>query len=111
MVKILIVALFFASFVITLGATRISESQLDPVRYRIDPTKSTFMVHANRAGLAWFKGKSHRIAAKDFGGEVSLVPDALNPASLELSVKTASLEETDPVFTTEQKGIIKKELD
>jgi polyisoprenoid-binding protein YceI len=81
------------------------------VRYRLDPTKSTFMVHANRSGLAWFKGHSHRIAAKEFSGEVSLVLDALNSASLVLTVKANSLVETDPVFTAEQKAIIKKELD
>lgn len=81
------------------------------VRYRLDPSKSTFMVHANRAGLAWFKGHSHRIAAKDFSGEASLTLDALNPASLELTVNAKSLEETDPVFTPQQKGIIKKEID
>jgi len=69
------------------------------------------MVHADRSGLAWFKGHSHRIAAKDFSGEVSLVPDSLNPATLELTVRANSLEETDPVFTPQQKGIIKKELD
>jgi len=88
-----------------------SGPRIDPVRYRLDPARSTFMIHANRSGLAWFRGKSHRIGAKDFGGEVSLVPDALNPASLELTVRTASLEETDPIFTEQEKGIIKKELD
>ena len=68
------------------------------------------MVHANRAGLAWFKGHSHRIAAKDFSGEASLSLDALNPASLEITVKAASLEETDPIFTPQQKAIINKEV-
>jgi polyisoprenoid-binding protein YceI len=84
---------------------------IEPVRFRLDAARSTFMVHANRAGLAWFKGHSHRIAVKDFSGEVSLALDALNPASLELTVRVNSLEETDPVFTREQKAIIKKELD
>lgn len=81
------------------------------VRYRLDASKSTFMVHADRAGLAWFKGHSHRIAAKDFSGEAVLTLDALNPASLKLTVNASSLEETDPVFTAEQKKIIKKEID
>ncbi|HEV8591116.1 MAG TPA: YceI family protein, partial [Pyrinomonadaceae bacterium] len=36
---------------------------------------------------------------------------ALNPASLELTVNAKSLEETDPIFTPQQKGIIKKEID
>ena len=82
----------------------------DVVRYRIDASKSTFMVHADRAGLAWFKGHSHRIAVRDFSGEASLSLDVLNPASLELTVDAKSLEETDPAFTDQQKGIIKKEI-
>jgi polyisoprenoid-binding protein YceI len=81
------------------------------VRYRLDATQSKFIVHANRSGLAWFKGHSHRIAAKDFSGVAELDLSAVNPASLELTVRAASLEETDPVFTPEQKKIIKKELD
>lgn len=80
------------------------------VRYRLDPSKSTFMIHANRAGLAWFKGKGHRIAAKDFSGEAALSLDALNPASLEMTVRASSLEETDPVFTPQEKAIINKEV-
>jgi len=84
---------------------------LELARYRLDPAKSTFMVNADRAGLVWFKGHSHRIAVKDFSGEAELTLDALNPASLELTVNAASLEETDPVFTAQQKAIINKELD
>ena len=80
------------------------------VRYRIDPTKSTIMVHANRAGLLWFRGHSHRIAVRNFSGEAALTPDVVNPASLQMSVRSASLEETDPVFTQQQKDIINKEL-
>ena len=80
------------------------------VRYRIDPARSSFVAHANRTGLAWFKGHSHRIAARDFSGEASLTPDVINPASLQMTVQAASLEETDPVFTPQQKGIINKEL-
>jgi polyisoprenoid-binding protein YceI len=80
------------------------------VKYRIDPEKSKFMVHANRTGLAWFRGHSHRIAVRDFSGEASLTPDGVNPASLQMTVQAASLEETDPVFTQQQKDIINKEL-
>lgn len=81
------------------------------VRYRIDPAKSTFMVHADRAGLAWFKGHSHRLVVRDFSGEASLALDAVNPASLLMTVNAGSLEETDAAFTDAQKAIIKKEVD
>lgn len=81
------------------------------VQYRIDPQRSKFMVNADRTGMAYFKGHSHRIAVRDFSGEASLTTDVLNPASLSMTIKADSLEETDPVFTPEQKQIIKKELD
>src|SRR5262249_23763559 len=82
----------------------------DVIRYRLDPSRSKFMVHADRTGLAWFRGKSHRVAVKDFDGEASLDLTALNSASLQMTVRSASLEETRDVFTAEQKGIINKEL-
>jgi polyisoprenoid-binding protein YceI len=81
------------------------------VKFRIDAAASKFMVHASRGGLAWFKGHSHEIAVRDFGGEVRLNPDPANPASLVLNVRAASLEETSGAFTDAQKQIINKELD
>lgn len=81
------------------------------VRYRVDPERSRFMVRAHRGGLAWFKGHDHHIAVREFSGTAELMPDALNPASLNMTINAASLEETSDVFTPEQKGIINKELD
>lgn len=80
------------------------------VRYKLQPSQSKFIVHANRTGLAWFKGHSHRIAVGDFSGAAELNLDAVNPASLEITARAASLEETDPVFTPDQKKVINKEL-
>lgn len=79
--------------------------------YRIDAAQSKFMAHASRGGLAWFKGHSHNLAVRDFEGTAELTLDAINPASLNMKVRADSLEETDPVFTPEQKKIINKELD
>ena len=79
-------------------------------RYVIEPAKSKFMIHADRAGLAWFKGHSHRLAASDISGEVSLALDAAAPATMRMSVRTESIEETDPVFTPQQKQIINREV-
>ena len=84
---------------------------VEQLRFRLDAARSKFIVHADRAGIAWFKGKSQFIAAKDFSGEALLTTDLLNPASLVITVRTASLEETGADFTDQQKGIIKKELD
>jgi polyisoprenoid-binding protein YceI len=80
------------------------------VRYVIDAGKSKFMIHADRAGLAWFRGHSHRLAASDISGEASLTLDAAQPATLRMSVRTDSIGETDPAFTPQQKQIIDKEV-
>lgn len=84
---------------------------LPPIRYKIDSSQSKFMVHASRGGLAWFKGHSHEIAVRDFDGEAALALDLSNPASLEMTIRADSLEETSDVFTAQQKQIINKELD
>ena len=83
---------------------------LAEVRYRLNASRSTFIVHADRAGLGWFKGRSHRIAAKDFTGEASLSLDSVNPASLSMDIRSASLVETSPIFTDKEKEIINGEI-
>lgn len=80
------------------------------VRFRIEPSESKFVVTAFRGGLLYFKGHNHIIAIRDFEGEASLDLDSVEPASLQMSVNAASLEETSDVFTAQQKVIIKKEL-
>jgi polyisoprenoid-binding protein YceI len=120
----LLLTCVLASSVLTLAGLSLWSSTASPteaktfgafpplaVRYRIDPRKSRFMVHAARSGLAWFKGHSHDIAIREFSGEAELTPDVLNPASLRMTVRADSLEETGSVFTPQQKGIINKELD
>src|SRR5262245_29909350 len=79
-------------------------------RYQIDPAQSKFMAHASRGGLFYFKGHSHDIKVGEFSGEVQLTPSVVNPASMSMTIRTDSLEETGAVFTPEQKVIIKKEL-
>jgi len=80
------------------------------VRYRLDAGRSMFAVRAFAGGVLWFKGHDHLVAARDFDGEASLTPGAVNPASLSLNVRAASLAETRDVFTEQQKQIINKEL-
>lgn len=90
--------------------TASAESGPSPLRFEIDPSRSKFMVKARRGGLAWFKGHSHYIAVRDFSGRAELTVDALNPASLEMTINAASLEETGANFTPQQKAIINKEM-
>src|SRR5204863_994604 len=81
-----------------------------PARYRLDPSQSKFIAHANAGGLLWFKGHDHLIAVRDFSGEAQLAPDSITPASLEFTARTESMVETSSVFTEPQKQIINKEL-
>lgn len=81
-----------------------------PLRYRLDPTRSNFMVRTFSGGLLWFKGHDHFIRVRDFSGEAELTLPAINPASLQLTIQAASLEETRDVFTPQQKQIINREI-
>jgi polyisoprenoid-binding protein YceI len=96
------------SFLFTLLFSLVALAQ---VNFRINAAESKFMVHATRGGLAWFKGNSHDIAVRDFSGNAILNLNLLNPASLEMTIRADSLEETSSVFTDAQKQIINKELD
>ena len=79
-------------------------------RYRLDAGRSQFMARAFSGGLLWFKGHDHFIAVRDFAGEAELTPGAASPASLRMTIRADSLEETRDVFTAQQKQIINKEL-
>lgn len=85
-------------------------AKLAALKFQIDPASSKFVVHAFRGGVAWFKGHDHYVAVRDFDGSVEMTPDVLNPASLTLTIRSNSLEETGADFTQAQKDIIKREL-
>lgn len=81
------------------------------IRYDIDKATSKFTVKASRGGLAWFKGHSHYLAVRDYSGHATLDLSAINPASLTMTIRADSLEETGANFTQQQKNIIDRELD
>jgi polyisoprenoid-binding protein YceI len=78
--------------------------------YRLDPARSKFVIRAFAGGVLWFKGHDHLVAARDFEGEARLTPGSVSPASLNVSVRAASLTETREVFSAQQKKIIDGEL-
>jgi len=78
--------------------------------FRLDPSQSKFIAHALRGGLLWFKGHEHLVAAREFSGEARLNTDSLATSSLQLTVKTESMEETSDAFSAPQKQIINREL-
>ena len=79
-------------------------------RYRLDAAQSKFIAHALAGGLLWFKGHDHLVAVREFTGEAELTSESVNPASLQITAKTASMVETSDVFTEQQKQNIDKEL-
>jgi polyisoprenoid-binding protein YceI len=104
---------------VALGAGAVGASKTDgnapthrqaAVVYRVDASRSKFVVRAFAGGALWFKGHDHFVAARDFTGEARLTPGSVSPASLTLNVRAASLVETRDVFTEQQKQIINKEL-
>ena len=122
MTKVLTWVVSIAFVVLSVGAAALARNSLYAdlipamasdagVRYEIDPTRSKFMVKASRGGLFWFKGHDHHIAVRDFSGHADLTLDPLDPAKLEIDIRSGSLEETSDVFTPQQKEIINKELD
>ena len=80
------------------------------LRFRLDSSQSKFIAHALRGGLFWFKGHEHLVAAREFSGEARLNGNSLAASSLQLTVKTDSMEETSDAFTAQQKEIINGEL-
>lgn len=93
-----------------LAETKAAPESFDTLRFRLDAAQSRFMVRAFSGGLLWFKGHDHFIAVRDFTGEAQLTPGAINPASLQFTVRADSLMETRDVFTEQQKQIINREI-
>ena len=91
------------------GTVAIAQAQAAR-RFTLDYTQSSFIAHAMRGGLLWFKGHDHLVAARVFTGEARLAPNNLSASSLQLTVKTDSMEETSDDFTDAQKKIINGEL-
>jgi polyisoprenoid-binding protein YceI len=79
-------------------------------RYTLDAAPSKFIAHGLPGGLLWFKGHEHLIAVREFTGEAQFNADSITASSLVITARTASMEETNSVFTDAQKKIINKEL-
>ena len=84
--------------------------QQPAVVYRLDAARSKFVIRAFAGGVLWFKGHDHFVAARDFAGEARLTPGSVSPASLDVTVRAASLAETREVFNAQKKKIIDGEL-
>ncbi|HLG15024.1 MAG TPA: YceI family protein [Blastocatellia bacterium] len=87
------------------GGTSGSLSVASAVRYRIDASQSKFMVKAYVGGFLSVFGHDHNIAIKDLAGEALVTPDTIEPASLQLTIRSESLTVTDKVSEKDKKEI------
>jgi polyisoprenoid-binding protein YceI len=75
------------------------------VRYRIDSAHSRFAVHAYAAGLLSFAAHNHNIAIRDFSGEAEVTYETVEPASLNMRIRSDSLAVTDKVSDSDRQKI------
>lgn len=80
---------------------------LSAARYRLDAAQSRFSVKAFAGGLLSAFAHDHNIAIKDFSGDITLTPDTVTPATLEMTIKSASLAVTDKVSDKDRQEIEK----
>lgn len=93
-----------------LGMKMLGAGPFAEARYRIDPKRSDLMVRAYPGGVLGFKGHDHFVRPGEFSGEVELTPGAIAPASLQLTIRAASMSETRPIFKPNEKQTINNEL-
>jgi len=77
----------------------------DSARYRIDAGQSRFIVRAFAGGFLSAFAHDHTIAIRDFAGHADFTYGTVEPASLEMTIKAASLEVTDKVSTSDRQKI------
>lgn len=77
----------------------------ESARYKINPAESRFVVRAFAGGFLSAFAHDHTIAIRDFGGDAAFTYGSVEPASLELIIKAASLEVTDKVSASDKQKI------
>src|SRR5262249_12593195 len=89
------------------GGRRAAMTSIEPagVHYRIDSSHSRFMVRAFAGGLLSFAAHNHNIAIRDFSGDAEVTYGTVQPASLNLRVRAASLAVTDKVSDSDREKI------
>jgi len=108
--------IIFASIIVigclavTQQGTRVSfatgtASPLETARYKIDAGQSKFIVRAFAGGLLSSFAHDHTIAIRDISGEADFTYGSVEPASLQMTIKAASLEVTDKVSESDRQKI------
>src|SRR5713226_3202633 len=96
---------------IALGSAKraLSTSRIEPransARYGIDAGQSRFMVRAFAGGFLSAFAHDHNIAILDLGGEADFTYGIVEPASLHITIKAASLAVTDKISESDRQKI------
>jgi polyisoprenoid-binding protein YceI len=69
------------------------------LHFRIDPSQSQFTARIGVSGVLSALGHDHVVAIRDFAGEAQITQGTLEPGSLQLTIKAASLAETEKEFS------------
>jgi len=69
--------------------------------YQIDSKQSRLMIHVGTAGAFSFAGHPHEIAARSVTGTVRTSADNPESSSVEITIKSDSLEETEQKFSAQ----------
>src|SRR5262245_33977485 len=80
-------------------------SRFDTGKYRIDASQSRFGVKVFAGGLFSAFAHDHNIAIRDFSGEAQFTYGSVEPASLQITIKSGSLEITDKVSASDRQKI------
>src|SRR5262249_17366896 len=84
---------------------RMSNAEPAEAHYKIDAGQSHFMVKAFAGGLLSFAAHDHNIAIKSFTGDVHFTYGSVEPASMQMTIKAASLALTDKVSDDDRRKI------
>jgi len=81
------------------------EAPIAGARYRIDAGQSQFVIRAFAGGFLSALAHDHNIAIRQFEGETDFTYGTVEPASLRMSIKAASLAVTDKVSEKDRQKI------
>jgi polyisoprenoid-binding protein YceI len=87
------------------GEAAIISGEPAGVHYHIDGGHSRFMVHAFAGGLLSFAAHNHNIAIRDFSGDADVTYGTVEPAALNMRVRSASLAVTDKISDSDREKI------
>jgi polyisoprenoid-binding protein YceI len=80
-------------------------SAMSAARYKIDPAQSKFIVRAFTGGFLSAFAHDHTIAIREFKGEADFTYGTVEPASLQMTIRAASLAVTDKISAKDRQKI------